>query len=130
MTTFTITSENGSIIWDSPDSLRTYLLCNPGRLIATIGPPRKDKSYDQLKKFNAMCTELGDFLGYTKEEMKAVIKRVLGHFTEKKGLHGEIVQVYRSCADMSMKEMSELIEDTFRLGAEQGHVWSEDIREG
>lgn len=86
----------------------------------TIGPARKEKSSAQRKLFHALCKEAGDELGYTKGQVKEIVKRE--HFgtetiTARNGKRYEVVQ---SSEEADREDYSALIETLLRWAAENG----------
>jgi hypothetical protein len=98
--------------------------------VVEIKPHKERRTSLQNDKWHPMCRELGQTLGYTREEMAQAIKSALGRFTdtsvmlpESLGGGTEHVRVYESSAKWSRSEMIEAIELLNQWAAEVGHRW-------
>ena len=85
----------------------------------------ENHSRDQENKFHAMIGDLADEfnkkdLGYTREDVKAIVKYKLGLYKEIKGKAGDIVLVYEHTHGRSKQFYADLIEQTYQLAAEWG----------
>lgn len=102
-------------------SMLANLLVKPDDdLQLAVGPARKEKSHAQRKLFHALCKEAGDHLGYTKGQVKEIVKQE--HFgtdtvTDRKGRRYEVVQ---SSEEADRADYSDLIETLLRWAAENG----------
>ena len=83
------------------------------------------RTLDQNSKFHAMCSELGDAIGYTAEEMKRLLKHELGFYTVVDGPVGKIARLETS-ADWDTEKMSRAIEQLNIWAIDVNHVWRLD----
>ena len=83
----------------------------------------RQRTTDQNSRFHAMCTELGNAVGYTCEELKKLVKKELGRYQTIDGPMGRVIR-FQSSADWNSVEMSEAIELLHRWAIEAEHVWS------
>lgn len=100
--------------------LSNMLIRQEDDLQLTVGPVRKEKTHTQRKLFHALCAEAGKGLGYTKGQVKAMVK--IEHYgtdtmtTPSKKTY-EVVQ---SSEDSDREDYSALIETLLRWAAENG----------
>jgi hypothetical protein len=94
----------------------------PGDRTMVVTISERKRSNDANSKFHAMCSELGNEIGYTLDEIKRLVKNELGRFTIIDGPVGKIKRL-QSSADWDVTEMSEAIELLHRWAAEVGHRW-------
>lgn len=84
-----------------------------------IQPHRDDKTAEQRGWFHVLCKILGEETGYTKGEVKELVKKaILGTKIIKIGEHEK--EVTESSEDQDKIGYSELIDGIYRLGAEAG----------
>ena len=93
-----------------------------------MSPPYPKRSLDENAKYWAMCTELANFTGSTKDSVSMGVK----YRAMDEGLwEGEEVpftngiKVPMSTADSDTKQMSVLIDVLYRIGAEYGYEFKE-----
>lgn len=72
-----------------------------------------NKTNGQLAKAHALIKEIANSTGHTTEEIKEVIK-------ERAGLYDEASSKFKSFADCSKQDMSNVIEHCIALGSELG----------
>ena len=109
-------------------SMLSNLLVTPeDDLELSIGPRRKEKSHQQRKKWHAMLEDMARQLGYTKPQMKEVVKSELMGSEWITLPSGRKYEVIPSSEDEDRFGYSELIEGTYRVAAENGIVLSERV---
>jgi len=95
---------------------------NEGKEVAVlIQEPKDIRTLQQNKYFHKCCTLLGEEFGYTTEEMKVLLKEEFGMYDEvvnKKT--GEVLKNWKSTAQLTKKEFSELTENLIRFAGEHG----------
>ena len=74
------------------------------------------RTIDQNSYFHVCCKLLGDYAGYTVDEMKIIIKDQLEWMSYMKNGH----RFYRSSSDLDKGEFTNLIEFTRQFGQEHG----------
>ena len=77
------------------------------------------KTNEQCAKWHAMRDEIAEYTGYSKKEMKAILKRELLEPT-KVEYAGKTYLMLPSISSMKKAELSELIEHTYRWCVERG----------
>jgi hypothetical protein len=86
-----------------------------------IKPHKDDQTAEQRGFWHVLIGILAKELGYSPEEMKVAIKAETWG-SEQKEVFGKTREVVKSSAGAKKDEYSELIETTYRLGAEYGVV--------
>lgn len=115
--------EDGLPIYDRPEVVKAYLqgIAHKGDLEVTFQPWRKEKSNQQIRYVHgvvfALCSEAS---GYTKEEVKGILKKEF-LTVYAKSPNGKKISYVRSLADLTMAEMSQFIDDCIILAAKH---WS------
>jgi len=90
---------------------------------------KQNKTKEQESSFHMLCGIFGNETGYTKDEIKEMVKKhVLG--TTVVSIAGYEQEVTRPSSKAKRDEYSELIEGTYRLAAEAGVLLPELRREG
>ena len=99
-----------------------------GYIKLELSPPYKPRTIQMNDKYWAMCTEFGNFLGMTKDEVSMGVK----YRAMDEGLwEGEIIpfsngkKIPMSTADSDTKQMSVLIEVLYRIAAEYGYEFKD-----
>jgi len=111
------------LVYERPDLFCAYIQgLKEGDLECTIQPWRKEKSLQQLRYIHGivfvLCSQAS---GYTVNEVKGLLKgEFLTEYVVSKTT-GKEVPIVKSLADLTMKEMSEFIEQIIILVAKQ---WS------
>jgi len=111
------------LVYERPDLFCAYIQgLKEGDLECTIQPWRKEKSLQQLRYIHGivfvLCSQAS---GYTVNEVKGLLKgEFLTEYVVSKTT-GKEVPIVKSLADLTMKEMSEFIEQIIILAAKQ---WS------
>lgn len=90
-----------------------------------VRPERAEKSHEQRGYWHILLRDLGRELGYTKDEMKQVIRREFFGSRWVTLPSGERYEVIPSSEEADRTEYSELIELTLRVGAENGVILSD-----
>ena len=116
--------EKDHLVYDRPDLFCAYIqgIAEKGDLECTIQPWRKEKSLQQLRYIHGvvfvLCSQAS---GYTVKEVKGLLKgEFLTEYVTSKTT-GKEMPIVKSLADLTMKEMSEFIEQVIILAAKQ---WS------
>jgi len=116
--------ENGKLVFDRPEVFMAYInsIAEKGDLEVTVQPWRKEKSLQQIRYVHgvvfALCSQAS---GYTVEEVKGLLKSqfLTDYVTTKEGKELPYV---KSLADLTMKEMSEFIDNCIILAAKHWSV--------
>lgn len=115
-----IITEKGTILKPiSPEDLSKLKLfamgCKAGETIEAYLQIHtdSDKTKGQLAKAHALIKELASSTGHTNNEIKDIIK-------ERAGLYDEASSDFKSFADCTKQEMSNVIEHCIALGSELG----------
>ena len=89
-------------------------------LEVVMRPYNKNRSLEQNDMFHAWCGTLADKTGHSKGEIKDILIEMVFGTETYQNLQGENRTKLRATSDMSIAEMSELIERTTQLGIELG----------
>lgn len=93
-----------------------------GDLFEVVVRKHKEKrTLDQNAKWHSMVREISSHMNYTPEEMKCIVKYALGYYHPIKG-KVETILVYDETHNMSVEQLSELIEQTYEWAASKGVV--------
>jgi hypothetical protein len=92
----------------------------------TVQDYKEQKTIEQRNFFHTLCGILGDELGYTKGQMKEVIKQELMG-KEIVVICGVEKEITRSSEELGKEEYSQLIETAYQVGALMG-VYLPDAR--
>lgn len=103
-------------------------LCNKkhgGYILAELSPPYKKRTLPENDKYWAMCTEYGNYLGMTKQEVSlgAKWRAVDEGLWELVDIPFSDKKQPKSTADSNVVEMSVLIDVLYRIAAEDGYVF-------
>ena len=111
------------IVYERSDLFCAYIQGLKGDLECTIQPWRKEKSLQQLRYIHGIVFVLcSQSSGYTVNEVKGLLKReFLTEYVTSKTT-GKEIPIVKSLADLTMKEMSQFIEDVIILAAKQWSV--------
>ena len=94
-----------------------------------MSPPYKPRTLDMNAKWWAMCTEFGKYIGDTKENVAMGVK----YRAMNEGLWEGVILPFTgvkfpmSTAVSDTKQMSVLIDVLYRIAAEDGYIFREDI---
>lgn len=119
----------GEFVPDWPEQRQAYLSGLEGKEVEEIiGKPEEAKTNPQLRYFHGVICELAsEVSGYTKEEVKGLLK---GQFLTKhiKSPTGQTIHWVPSLADMKKEDMRKFIGDCIMLCAKHWHcvIPSED----
>lgn len=94
-----------------------------------LSPPYKPKTLKELGKYWSMCTEYGNYLGMTKDEVSEGVK----YRAMDEGLWEGVeipfsktgLEVPMSIADANTKQLSVLIDVLYRIAAEDGYLFQD-----
>lgn len=110
-------------IRDNAVSLIKSLTISEERLIKiTVEDYEENRSLEQNAKLHAMLGELADQTGYRLDEIKSIILIELGHCKHVVDPDGNEYKIPKSTSKMSVKKLSELIEEIYQWSAENGFV--------
>lgn len=102
-----------------------------GYVKVTLEPPRPSRTLPQNAKWWAMCTEYGNFLGMTKDEVSEGIKCLAMDEGLWEGSETPFSKTGRkepiSTADADTAQMAVLIDVLYREAAEHGFTFEEDL---
>jgi hypothetical protein len=87
----------------------------------TISDYKENKTNEQRNTFHKLCGLFGEATGYTKNEIKELVKAEVLDVTVVT-LAGREIEVRKSSEEVKRDEYSVLIETTYRLAAEAGVV--------
>jgi len=90
---------------------------------------RKKRTLDQNARFHAMCSELGQTVGYTCEEMKRAVKHEIGAYEIVTSKVGKVAR-YESSADWDRLKMGTAIDLLHRWAIDCDHAWSVESSTG
>lgn len=91
----------------------------------TIKRFHRIRTLDQNGKFHAMCGELAAHVGHSPAEVKDYIKAECG-WTKTIQIGSEIRDVPMGTSEMNVEQLSHLIEELYRIGAEVGCRYVEE----
>ena len=124
-------AEDRRLVFDRPEVFGAYVqgLVEKGDLELSVQPWRKEKSLQQIRYVHgvifALCSESS---GYTRQEVKGLLK---GEFLTEYVVSpsGTKTAYVKSLADLTMKEMSDFIEECIILAAKHWGVVIPDADE-
>ena len=93
-------------------------------LQVTVKPFQRDRSLDQNAKVHSMIREMAGFTGHSEAQMKDILKAELGPTVPLK-VGSRKLWAPKPTSEYTVAEMSQFVEDIYRIGAEVGHVWQE-----
>lgn len=88
-------------------------------LMVTIEPYYRPHTRSQTAKVHVMIAEMADALGYTRAELKEVLKQELWPMKEVRFRTGSVA-VPKSTAELTREEASAVIERLIQVAAEMG----------
>lgn len=100
--------------------LASFLISEKDDIEIEVRPRRKEKTHSQRNVWHALLTEFGREVGYTKAQMKDVVKREFYGSEWIKMPNGKSYEVIPSSEESDRFDYSALIDFTLQLAAEQG----------
>jgi len=91
----------------------------------TIKRFHRPRTLDQNSKLHAMIAELAEHVGHTPSEIKDYIKSECG-WTKTIQIGAEMRDVPMGTSEMNVEQLSHLIEELYRIGAEVGCRYVEE----
>lgn len=121
MNTFVFRNDNNlqAIKLNLYRALKSLDLTKPKQI--TISDYKESKTNEQRNTFHKLCGLFGEATGYTKNEIKELVKAEVLDVTVVT-LAGREIEVRKSSEEVKRDEYSVLIETTYRLAAEAGVV--------
>lgn len=90
----------------------------------TVKRFHRPRTLEQNAKLHAMINELADHCGYTASEMKDIVKAEFAKEVERR-IANRSIRIPQPTSEMTVMDMSEMIERLYQLGAEVGCQFTE-----
>jgi hypothetical protein len=116
-------AQSGQFVPERPELMEQYLLGMEGKpLDMVIGKPEEFKTNSQLAYFHGVvCRIASEASGYTKEEVKGLLKGMFLTRTLESKKTGKVIKYVPTLADLKKLEMMEFIDSCIMLIARE---WS------